>query len=121
MTLDETVNAYCAAWNEKDEAARSALLEKSWGENGVYEDPMGVVPPGRSALHRHIANFHQGYPGGKIVPTSKVDEHHGKIHFTWRMVMADGSVAIDGRDFGELDPSGRLAHIVGFFGPPPPL
>ena len=35
--------------------------------------------------------------------------------------MADGSVAIDGRDFGELDAAGRIAHIVGFFGPPPPL
>ncbi len=121
MTLDETVIAYCAAWNEKDEGARMALLEKSWGDSGVYEDPMGVVPAGRSALHAHIANFHQGYPGAKIVPTSKVDEHHGKIHFTWRLVMRDGSVAIDGRDFGEIDATGRIAHIVGFFGPPPPL
>ena len=54
-------------------------------------------------------------------PTSRVDEHHGKIHFTWRLVMPDGSVAIDGRDFGELDATGRIAHIVGFFGPPPPV
>ena len=44
MTLDETVNAYCAAWNEKNEAARSSLLEQSWGDKGVYEDPMGVAP-----------------------------------------------------------------------------
>ncbi len=121
MTLDETVSAYCAAWNEKDGAARTALLERSWGETGVYEDPMGMVPPGRAALHAHIANFHQGYPGAKIVKTSKVDEHHGKIHFTWKLELADGSTAIDGRDFGELDASGRIAHIVGFFGPPPPL
>ncbi len=121
MTLDETVNAYCAAWNEKNEAARSSLLEQSWGDKGVYEDPIGVAPAGREGLHGHIGNFHQGYPGAKIVKTSKVDEHHGKIHFTWQLVMADGSVAIDGRDFGELDAAGRIAHIVGFFGPPPPL
>ena len=121
MTLDEKVTAYCAAWNEKDEAARAALLEKSWGDDAVYEDPMGVVPAGRKGLHDHIANFHQGYPGAKIVSTSRVDEHHGKFHFTWRLVMPDGTVAIDGRDFGELDASGRIAHIVGFFGPPPPL
>ena len=69
MTLDETVSAYCAAWNEKDEAARSALLEKSWGEAGVYEVPTGVAPPGRAALHAHIAGFHQAYPGAKIVAT----------------------------------------------------
>ncbi len=121
MTLDETVAAYCAAWNEKDEAARTALLEQAWGDKGVYEDPLGVVPPGRAALHGHIANFHQGYPGAKIVPTSKVEAHHGKIHFTWRLILPDGSVAIDGRDFGELDATGRIAHIVGFFGAPAPL
>ncbi len=121
MTLDETVGAYCGAWNERDEAVRAAILDKVWGDDGVYEDPMGVVPAGRAALHAHIANFHQGYPGAKIVPTSRVDEHHGKIHFTWQLVMPDGSVAIDGRDFGELDPTGRIAHIVGFFGPPPPI
>ena len=120
MTLDEIVATYCAAWNERDEAARSALLDKSWGDNGVYEDPTGVVPAGRAALHAHIG-FRQAYPGAKIEATSKADQHHSKIHFTWRMVQPDGTVAIDGRDFGELDPTGRIAHIVGFFGPPPTL
>ena len=121
MTLDEIVGAYCSAWNEKDETARRSLLEKSWSEKGVYEDPSGVAPPGRAALHAHIGQFHQDYPGAKIVLTSKPDQHHGKIHFTWRMVAADGTVAIDGRDFGELDAAGRISHIVGFFGPPQPL
>jgi hypothetical protein len=119
MTLDQIVTTYWAAWSEKDEAARSALLDKSWGDSGVYEDPMGVVPAGRAALHAHIGGFHQAYPGAKIVPTSKAD--HGRIHFTWQMIQPDGTVAIDGRDFGELDATGRITHIVGFFGPPPTL
>jgi len=70
MTLDEMGAAYCAAWNEKDEAARSALLETSWGDAGVYEDLMGVAPAGRGALHAHIGGFHQAFPGARIVPTS---------------------------------------------------
>ncbi len=121
MTLDETVSAYCAAWNEKDEAARSALLETCWGDAGIYEDPRGVVPPGRAALHARIVGFRKAYPGARIVATSKADEHHGKIHFTWKLVMPDGTVVNEGRDFGELDATGRIAHIVGFFGPPPAL
>ncbi len=121
MSLDEIVSTYCAAWNEKDETARSAMLEKSWGDAGVYEDPTGVAPAGRAGLHAHIGGFHNAYPGARIVPTSKVDEHHGKIHFTWHMVQPDGTVAIDGRDFGEIDATGRIVHIVGFFGPPPAL
>ena len=121
MTLDEIVSAYGAAWNEKDENARRTLLEKCWSENGVYEDPTAVVSPGRTALHAHIGQFHQAYPGARIVPTSKTDQHHGKIHFTWRMLSADGAILIDGRDFGGLDGAGLISHIVGFFGPPPPL
>lgn len=121
MTLWETVSTYCAAWNEKNKNARCSLIEKSWSENGVYEDPTAAVAPGRTALSAHIAGFHKAYPGARIVPTSKPDHHHGKIHFTWRMVAGDGTIAIEGRDFGELDGAGRIAHIVGFFGPPPPL
>ncbi|MBB5464202.1 hypothetical protein HDG32_000295 [Paraburkholderia sp. CI2] len=121
MTLDEIVSAYCAAWNEKDEVARTALLEKSWGDSGVYEDPTSAVPPGRAALHAHIAGFHRAYAGARLVRTSRADQHHGKIHFTWQMMLPDGTVAVDGRDFGELDTTGRIAHIVGFFGPPPAL
>ena len=82
---------------------------------------MGVAPAGRAGLHAHIGGFHQAYPGAKIVQTSKADQHHGKIHFTWQLVLPDGSVAIEGRDFGELDATGRISHIVGFFGPPPAL
>lgn len=118
MTLDEIVGAYCAAWNEKNEAARTALLDQTWGAEGVYEDPMGVAPAGRAGLHAHIGAFQQGYPGARIEPTSKVDAHHGKFHFTWRMVQPDGSVAIEGRDFGETDATGRIGHIVGFFNLP---
>jgi hypothetical protein len=52
---------------------------------------------------------------------TRADQHYGKIHFTWQMVQPDGTVAIDGRDFGELDATGRVAHIVGFFDSPPTL
>jgi hypothetical protein len=121
MALDDVVGAYTSAWNEKDEDACRSLLEKSWSEKGAYEDPTAAVEPGRAALHAHIAQFHKDYPGAKIVATSKPDQHHGKIHFTWKMVLPNGAVAIEGRDFGELDSAGRIAHIVGFFGPPPAL
>ena len=46
MTLDQIVTTYWAAWSEKDEAARSAYLDKSWGDSGVYEDPMASCLPG---------------------------------------------------------------------------
>jgi hypothetical protein len=49
--------------------------------------------------------------------TSGVDEHHGFVRFTWRVVSPSGEVLRDGTDFGELCPDGHLRRIVGFFGP----
>ena len=65
---------------------------------------------------------HTSSSGLKQAPTSSgVDEHHGRLRFTWRMEGADGSTIIEGIDFGELADDGRLQRSVGFFGPRPDL
>ncbi|MGP0058594.1 MAG: nuclear transport factor 2 family protein [Beijerinckiaceae bacterium] len=121
MTDIETmVRAYGDAWLEKDAAARDKLLEIAWSKDGVYQDPT-VDVSGREALSRHIAKLHQRLPGSRIVTTSAAQHHHGKIHFTWKMLDAEGKVTLEGRDFGELDSDGRICRVAGFFGSPPPL
>jgi hypothetical protein len=55
--------------------------------------------------------------GGPHRHASGVDEHHGFVRFTWRLVSPGGEVLRDGTDFGELHPDGHLLWIVGFFGP----
>ena len=37
------------------------------------------------------------------------------IRFTWRMLLADGKVFLEGINFGELNSDGKLHLIVGFF------
>ena len=118
MATKEVVDAYGAAWNEPDEAARRRLLEQAWADDGTYTDPQSDVA-GRDALVAHIAAFHEQFQGAQIVPTSGADEHHGKVRFTWRMQGADGSTIMEGIDFGQLAGDGRLGRIVGFFGPLP--
>jgi hypothetical protein len=117
---EETVAAYAAAWNEQDEDARRALLERSWTDDGVYCDPSGRAE-GRAALVGHIGGFHARMPGNRIEMASAVDEHDGLLRFAWQMLTPDGAVALDGMDFGELDGDGRLKLIVGFFGAFPPV
>lgn len=118
-SAQEIGDAYGAAWNEPDEAERRRLLEQAWADDGTYTDPQADLH-GRDALIAHIAGFQEQLKGARIVPTSAVDEHHGKIRFTWKMEGADGSAIMEGIDFGELADDGRLKKIVGFFGPPPP-
>jgi hypothetical protein len=43
------------------------------------------------------------------------------LRFTWKFVGKDGKTVIEGIDFGELGPDGKLQKIVGFFGPVKPL
>src|SRR5712692_6545413 len=78
MATKETVEAYLAAWNEKDEAKRTKLLDKCWADSGTYTDPMSDVA-GREQLAALIGQFHQQMPGAGIALTSAIDEHHGRI------------------------------------------
>lgn len=113
-----TVKVYVDAWNEPDEAARRELLHRSWADDGIYTDP-SVHVEGREALVHHARKFADRWPGARIVMTSGVDEHHGFVRFTWRLVSPGGEALRDGMDFGELSADGHLRRIVGFFGPLP--
>jgi hypothetical protein len=119
MSIDEIVTAYGDAWNEHDEKARAALLDRAWADDGVYCDPSATVD-GRGSLVAHIGGFQQMMPGHSIELTSGVDAHNERFRFTWVM-RKDGETVLEGVDFGELAPDGRIKRIVGFFGPFPPL
>ena len=112
------VERYAAAWRETDAAARRTLLDTCWAEDGVYCDPLNRVE-GRDGLSSMIRSFQEENPGARIDVVSGVDEHDGYLRFAWRMLAADGSVAVEGTDFGEVDGEGMLRRIVGFFGPLP--
>jgi hypothetical protein len=114
---DETITLYAAAWNEPDTDARRRLLERSWSASGAYTDPTAHIE-GCAALDTHIEAYLKTQPAGtRIVPASAIDTHHGRFRFAWKMLRPDGSVAIEGMGFGELDADGRISRIAGFFGP----
>ena len=120
LTTQQITDAYGASWGEPDVAKRRTLLEQAWADDATYTDPQSDVT-GRDGLIELISGFQAQANGAKIVATSAVDEHHGKIRFTWIMQAADGSTMMEGIDFGELAPDGRIQKIVGFFGPTTPV
>ena len=109
-----------AAWNERDDTARRALLEQCWSDGGVYLDP-NVSLVGRDALATKIGKVLASRPGARLEFMSGIDVHHTMVRFLWRLVRADGTCGDTSIDFGEVGPDGRLVKIVGFFGPPPAL
>jgi len=120
ITTEEIVRIYVAAWSETDEGKRRALLEKSRVEKGIYTDPTVVVVE-REALVQHIGGIHLHFADCRILLTSRVDEHHDRLRFTWAMVNPKGSRVSEGIDFGEVGFDGRLIRITGFFGLPSPI
>jgi SnoaL-like domain len=119
MDTRDIVAAYCSAWNEPDEAKRTALLDAAWSDDGVYHDPTATAE-GRAALVAHIAGFQATFPGHTIDPASGVDDNGDGLRFAWVMRKGD-EVVLEGMDFAELAPDGRIQRIAGFFGPFPPL
>jgi hypothetical protein len=118
MNTQQIVDTYGASWNETDVAKRRQLLEQAWADDATYTDPQSHAE-GPDALVELIGGFQAQFAGAKIVATSAADVHHEKFRFTWAMQAADGSTMMEGIDFGELAPDGRIQRIVGFFGPPP--
>ena len=94
------------------------MLDRVWTADGTYTDPTAHVE-GRGELEDHIDRFFKQFPGARLALASDIDTHHQKLRFTSRMLLADGSVFVEGTDFGELSADGRLQRIVGFFERPP--
>lgn len=118
--IHDVLDAYGRAWREPDDALRLILLETAFADDGLYQDPSANAN-GRTALSEHISGVLETYPGSRVEITSGVDRHHDKIRFTWHMRSANGAIAIEGIDFGEIGADGRLTSIIGFFGPVPAL
>ena len=95
----------------------ASMLADVFAEAGTYTDPMGSADS-RAALVEHISGFQAMMPGNTIHATSGVDGHGSVFRFAWEMRNGD-EVALEGFDFGELDPDGKISRIVGFFGPLP--
>jgi hypothetical protein len=117
-TVVTNVLEYVSAWNEPDAATRLKILERCWADDAAYVDP-NVDLRGRSALCEHISKMQAKRPGARIEMLSGVDLHHHVVRFLWRLVRADGSFGETSIDFGEVDASGRLTKISGFFGEAP--
>ena len=110
----ESIAAYGAAWVEPDATARLALLEQAWAAEAVYCDPLAVVA-GREALSDHIGQTQAAMPGSRIEVTSEPVRHHDSAFFRWTMTDASGATVMTGFDVVQLDPSGRIGRLTGFF------
>jgi hypothetical protein len=119
LDLDAIVDTHLAAYAEPDPPTRTLLIERVWSEGGVLIDPP-FEGRGRAEISALTDTVLEHYPDHTFARTTAVDEHHGFARYGWALVAPDGTPAVTGTDFVQLDETGRIARILGFFGDPAP-
>lgn len=116
-TPEQVIDAYCHCWRQMDAAARAAVLARVCTEEVTYADPT-VELSGLADFAAHIERTMAARSAGvTIVRTSVVDRHHDAARFGWNLVQPDGATGAPSIDVVTFAPDGRLATILGFFGP----
>src|SRR3954467_5094979 len=109
----QAIEAYMAACNATDPQLRRSLLEQALTDDALIVYPNSEAR-GWEEFSTAVAEIQRQYPGVRFVFTSGVEEHHGWLRVTWRIVASDGSVLRAGEDVAEVASNGRFTRVIGF-------
>ncbi len=112
--MNEIVERYLAAWNEKDEAKRRSLVDGLWAADGSYTDPLADAH-GRAEIDGLIGAVQQQFPEFVFTLGGAVDAHHDQARFTWHLGPAGAAEpVVIGFDVAVVDGDGQLRSVYGF-------
>lgn len=118
-TITETIDRHLEAYALADAGRRNDLVASSWNLDGTLTDPP-LAGRGHAEISALAEVVLTHYAGHRFERTTAVDTHHEFARYGWDLVGSDGTIAVSGTDFVELDDQGKLLRIVGFFGPMEP-
>lgn len=109
-----SIEAYVAAWNERDAPARLRLLEHACAADLVFHTP-GRRIHGRDELAALIADFQARRPGERAVMSGPIDVQG---HLFRYVGVVEGAAVARGENFdaGECDDEGRIRVLLTFVG-----
>lgn len=107
-----------ALWNTTDEEARRRIADGIFTEDAIMTYPT-LQAEGIDGIVATIGRFQEQFPGARFEAVSGVEYHHGWMRDSWRMVTAEGAIALEGEDVCELAEEGRLRRAIGFRNPLP--
>lgn len=114
-TQQASIDAYVAAWNETDDAKRSALLAAGTGADLWYRDPT-LEADSRDAFAAVLGAVQQQLPGHVLTRTSEIDAHHDLVRFNWALAVPGEAPTFAGVDIVKFDADDKLHRIIGFAG-----
>ncbi|MEV4397417.1 nuclear transport factor 2 family protein [Nonomuraea sp. NPDC049607] len=109
MNTDDLILKYIDIWNERDRAARDALMKAVLTDDSLYSDPDYAGLRGHAELSEAIGRAHGKFGDLRFTLGTVISTHHDRALFTWRL----GTVAT-GYDVVEFR-GDRISGIIGFF------
>jgi uncharacterized protein YndB with AHSA1/START domain len=109
------IDAFFAAWNEKDENARRRLLEEATADDVRFGDAFSCTA-GRDDLLAHLTAVQRFMPGMVVARDGDVKECQGVAIAPWVARAADGAERGRGTNVFGLAADGRIRLATGFRG-----
>ncbi|MYM29491.1 SnoaL-like domain-containing protein [Duganella sacchari] len=113
MNAANIATQYLAIWNERDAAARRALVAKAFSLDASYIDPM-MRGAGHDGIDAMIAGAQGQFPGYRFELAGTPDGHNDVVRFSWSLAAPGSAPVAFGTDVAKVAPDGRLASITGF-------
>ena len=111
-----SIDAYVAAWNERDGALRKQLIEQSCAPDLVLCTARRRVE-GREQLAAMIADFQERCRGARAVLASEVDIQGNLVRYAGRVEGVPSAPANgEALDTAECDGEGRIRILLTFIG-----
>ncbi|GAN78221.1 nuclear transport factor 2 family protein [Acidisphaera rubrifaciens] len=104
---------YIATWNEADPDRRRALVAALWADDAAYRDPLSQAR-GHDAVAALIGGVQARFPDFRFTLAGQPDGHGTSVRFSWDLGPAGTDPVVQGTDFAELAPDGRLRAVTGF-------
>jgi hypothetical protein len=118
-TLPPSLDSMLAAWNEKDPERIRGHLDAALSPDVVFADPDNFVV-GIDAFEVMVRKFVNDIPDAKAERTSGFNVHNNRYRYTW-LVSSGDTPLMPGMDVTEVDDTGKVVRVDGFFGDIPDL
>jgi len=113
----EVLERMMKMWNETDLGEIPNHVRSIFSEDVLFIDPSNRIV-GHDAFVAMVKEFRTKFPDAICSRSSGVDSHHGLHRYHWE-IHRGNELLVPGFDVTEVNESGRVSRIEGFFGPIP--
>ena len=111
---EENLAKMMQIWNTRDSAQIRELVSEIMEHNVHFADPNHNII-GQEAFIGMVAQVQARIPGASYARASAIDTQNNFCRYHWKIDLGDKRL-MDGFDVTEVNDSGKIVKVIGFFG-----